>query len=99
MKKLLVVLMLLCLPFSAFAADRSTGQVVHVGVDGMVCDFCAQSLKKLFLKEKAVQDIDISFEKKMVTLTLKPKMTMDDAAITKVIDYAGYKVSGIHREK
>lgn len=77
-------------------SNKAKGETIHVGVDGMVCDFCAQSLKKEFKKEKAVQDVAISLEDKMVTLTLKPQTKLDDAAIKKHIDYAGYKVTKIH---
>jgi copper chaperone CopZ len=98
MKKLLVALMLLCLPFTSMAAEPK-GQVIHVGVDGMVCDFCAQSLKKLFLKEEGVEALDVSLDDKLVTITMKPGGDIADDKINKLIDHAGYKATNIHRMK
>ena len=73
------------------------GKDIHVGVNGMVCDFCAQSLKKTFKKQAAVRDVDISLEDKLVTVHLKPGQTIDDATIKKTISDAGYAVTTIHR--
>lgn len=96
MKKLLIALLLLCLPFTAIAAGPK-GQVIHVGVDGMVCDFCVQSLKKLFLKEDGVEALDVSLDDKLVTITMKPSGDITDEKINKLIDHAGYKATKIHR--
>lgn len=104
-KKMITALMLACLlPLTVHAAEKHVAtvsthsqQIVHVGVDGMVCDFCAQSLTKLFLKEKGVEKVDISLEKKLMTLTLKDGSALDDARIKKLVDYSGYKVTNIHR--
>ena len=96
MKNILRILTLLIAlaPFNAFAASS---QVIHVGVDGMVCDFCAQSLKELFLKKPGVTKVDISLEKKLVTLDVASDKKLADKEIEQVIDYAGYKITGIHR--
>lgn len=96
MKKLILALVLMCLPFTSFAAEPKA-QVIHVGVDGMVCDFCAQSLKTLFKKEEGVKDLDVSLDDKLVTVTLKPDGKLTDDKIKKLIDHAGYKVTTIHR--
>jgi copper chaperone CopZ len=72
-------------------------QDIRVGVNGMVCDFCAQTLKKTFGKNDAVDSVDISLEDKLVTVHVKPGRTLDDATITKTISDAGYAVTTIHR--
>ena len=64
-------------------------------VDGMVCDFCAQGLKKVFMKEPMVKDVAIDLTTKEVRIILKPDETIDDALINKKVDWAGYKVTGI----
>jgi copper chaperone CopZ len=70
---------------------------VHVTVNGLVCDFCAQSIEKLFKKEKAVQDIDVDLKVGMVTILIKSGAIMDDIKITELITQSGYSVEGIHR--
>ena len=84
-------------PDKQIASSQEKGQQIHVTVNGMVCDFCAQSLKKTFMKQKSVQAIDVSLEKKMVTINLKPGQQLDDATIKKTIADAGYDVEKIHR--
>lgn len=76
---------------------KSEAQDIHVGVNGMVCDFCAQALKKTFAKKANIPDVDISLEKKLVTLHVPAGQTIDDATITKLITDAGYAVTNIHR--
>lgn len=81
---------------AAAKADASIGETIHIGVNGMVCDFCAQSLKKVFLKQDAVGAIDISLEDKLITVSLKKGKSLDDATIQKLVIDAGYEVSKIH---
>ena len=70
---------------------------VHVSVNGLVCDFCAQSIEKLFKKEKAVHDVDVDLKMGMVTIHIKSDAIMDDIKITELITQSGYSVEGIHR--
>ena len=74
-------------------------ETVKVGVDGMVCDFCAQSIKKVFLKDENVSDVQINLDEKRVTIVTKEGASISDEAINEAIDYSGYKVSGIERGK
>jgi copper chaperone CopZ len=83
-------------PAAKAVAVASAGQVIHVGVNGLVCDFCAQSLKKTFGKEAAVEKIDVSLTDKLVTVYLKPNQTMTDAKIKDIITKSGYDVTTIH---
>ena len=65
--------------------ENSRNQVISVSVNGLVCDFCARSIEKLFSKEKSVlvakptacEDISASIKKlshlivSSICLTLK----------------------------
>jgi periplasmic mercuric ion binding protein len=77
----------------AFAASAK------VKVNGMVCSFCAQGIKKSFAKEEAVKKVDVSLEKKFVDLEFKEGKSLPDAEITKIITEAGYNVEKIERKK
>ncbi len=81
----------------AHATAPQTEKIIHVGVNGMVCDFCAQTLKKTFGKQPGVKQVDISLEDKLVTLHTAPNSSLSDAEITKLISHAGYAVTTIHR--
>jgi len=67
-----------------------------VDVNGMVCDFCAQSLKKIFGRSDAVESIDVSLDDKTVTIHYKDGAEpLSDDAIGTLIYEAGYDVAGI----
>ncbi len=70
---------------------------VNIKVSGLVCDFCARSLEKVFLKRGDVAGIKVDLGKGSVAVAMKPGLTIDDATLTKLITDSGYKVSAIHR--
>ena len=71
---------------------------VHVSVNGLVCDFCARALEKVFGKEEAVNNIDVNLDTKIITVTFNDGKNLDDARLTDLITDAGYHVEGIHRD-
>ena len=96
--KYIVTLSLLAISaFPAMAADKKPcdKQQVVATVDGMVCDFCAQGLKKVLMKEDAVENVEIDLTTKHVTIDVKQGQSLDDSIVNKNVDWAGYKVSGI----
>ena len=99
MKKiyLFTTIALLFFSLNINANEENDFEEVHVSVNGLVCDFCAQSVEKLFKKEKAVQDIDVDLKMGMVTILIKSGEIMDDIKITELIIQSGYSVEGIHR--
>lgn len=70
---------------------------VHVSVNGLVCDFCARALEKVFGKEEAVKAIDVNLDTKIITVNFNKGQTLSDEKITQLITDAGYNVEGIHR--
>jgi copper chaperone CopZ len=70
---------------------------VHVSVNGLVCDFCARALEKVFGKEEAVNAIDVNLDTKMITVNFNEGQTLSDEKLTQLITDAGYNVEGIHR--
>jgi copper chaperone CopZ len=108
MKKLTLLLTALIFTFavpSYAASDTKPTQTeqaiqsgdVHVSVHGLVCDFCARALEKVFGKEDAVKGIDVNLDTKIITVNFKEGQSLDDKTITKLITDAGYNVEGIHR--
>ena len=71
---------------------------INVKVNGLVCDFCARSIEKLFSKEKSVKSVNINLEKMVISISLKNAENLDDNSIKKIITDSGYDVVGILRE-
>lgn len=94
MKKLtLLTLTFLTLSNPAYA------ETVRADINGMVCDFCARALEKVFGKQDKVENIDVNLDTKVVTINFTEGQTLDDDKITKFINDAGYSVEEIRREE
>ena len=86
-------------PVHAAEADAHKGEVVHVSVNGLVCDFCARALEKVFGRQEAVSDIDVNLDNKMITINFNERQMLDDETITQLITDSGYNVEEIHRNE
>ena len=94
----LIITLLVAIILTIFVAiSVSHSKTIKIEVQGLVCDFCAQSIAKLFGKEKSVEAIDVNLDKGMIKIDLKEGYKMDDTKITKLITDSGYNVEGINR--
>lgn len=87
MKVLLVLGMMSAPWFSAHAEE------VKVGVKGMVCAFCAQGIKKKFSAMPEVASVDVSLQKKQVTIQTKDGATLPREKIAAALKDAGYEIA------
>jgi mercuric ion binding protein len=92
MKKLIVLCLMIWSSVS-FGASQ-----INVGVNGMVCGFCAQGISKKFSSNPAVETVKVSLENKLVSLKIKDGKELSDETITSVLKDAGYSVSKIDRK-
>jgi copper chaperone CopZ len=84
-------------PETPAMAEAAPGEILVANVNGLVCDFCAQSIRKIVGKEEAVQKVYVDLTKGQVRIDLKPGKKLDDAAIEKLIRKAGYSLVSIDR--
>lgn len=93
MKRFLALLLMsFVMPIASWAANDVT-----IKVNGLVCDFCAQSLDKVFTKQDEVAGIDVNLDDGIITVDMKDGKMMDDAALTKLVTDSGYNVVEITR--
>jgi len=94
MKKLALFLAVLwLLPLSAFAgsaANTASGQVVEIGVTGMVCEFCVASVEKGLKKLPGVKEVKVSLEDKRAEIVMAADKTIDEKQVRKIIEEAGF---------
>ncbi len=74
-----------------------SNKVVEVSVNGLVCDFCARALEKVFGKEEAVNSIDVNLDTKVILITFNENKSLTNERITKLVVDSGYNVENIHR--
>jgi len=95
MKKNIITIAALSILVSASAWAEGA----KVKVDGMVCAFCAQGIKKKFAENPAIESTEVDLDKKEVALTFRKDKKMSDEEIRKTIVEAGYKVQNLERVK
>ena len=75
---------------SPLHAQETTPKLAVVQVKGMVCDFCAQSLKKVFGKKEAVKEIDVNLDTQTIRVFFREGQRLNDKEITEAITWGGY---------
>lgn len=92
MKKILLILSFLLLAVPAFAGSQD---VAVIQVKGMVCDFCAQSVTKVFLKQENVADVKVDLDTQTISLFFEDKeISLTEEQIKEGVHYSGYDFVG-----
>tara|TARA_Y100000289_G_C3848891_1_gene112459 strand:- start:92 stop:418 length:327 start_codon:yes stop_codon:yes gene_type:complete len=86
-----------------FCIGNAYAKTIKIGVEGMVCDFCAQSIEKVFLKQPGVEKVDVNLEVGKVTVKMADVFQdnedgISDERIKQLFLDAGYDVSSIKRD-
>lgn len=98
MKKQLIATVLLVL-ISVSSWAEHPGGTVYADVNGLVCDFCARSLEKVFGNQEAVDGITVDLEQKVISIHFKHGERLDDDRITQLITDSGFHVREIRHEQ
>lgn len=102
MKKLYTLLAILSFAFVSPALanyDPQHHADVEVSVNGLVCDFCARALEKVFGKQEEVESINVDLDAKIISVYFKEGLSLDDEVISELITDSGYDVQGIQRHE
>ena len=80
------------------AALANGGAPVVVDVLGVVCDFCATAMNKVFSKRDEVAAIYVDLDKKTLSLVINDGSDLSDKQIEKLAEQAGYRIAAIRRD-
>ena len=80
------------------AALANGGAPVVVDVLGVVCDFCATAMNKIFSKRDEVAAIYVDLDKKTLSLVINDGSDLSDKQIEKLAKQAGYRIAAIRRD-
>ena len=80
------------------AALVNGGAPVVVDVLGVVCDFCATAMNKVFSKRDEVAAIYVDLDKKTLSLVINDGTNLSDKQIEKLAEQAGYRIAAIRRD-
>lgn len=78
-------------------ANAQCDDTTNVKVNGLVCDFCARALEKVFSQHEEVAGINVDLNNGNVTVAFKSGQTLDDETLKSLITDAGYNVVRIDR--
>ena len=78
-------------------------KIIDIEVEGLVCDFCAQSIEKVFMKQPGVAVVYVNLDRgnvyiKMADVFEKDEDGISDIRIRKLFEDAGYNVINITRK-
>lgn len=107
MKNIKVILSAIAVSFAApvmiahaepteMAHAEATMMTVHV--KGMVCDFCARAVNKVFGKEEAVKGVHVDLDSGEIHVSMKPGMSMTDERVEELVTKSGYSLVSVERE-
>ena len=82
---------------NGLSSGEITDNIININVNGMVCDFCAQSIEKVFMKRIEVKGINVNLEHQKVVIYLKKETNIEDTTISTIFEDAGYTVETINR--
>jgi len=70
---------------------------VSVGLNGLVCDFCARALNKVFRKRDEVAYTHVDLNTKILSVIFHAGQTLDDVQLEKLVAKAGYDMASVER--
>ena len=82
---------------NGLSSGKITDNIININVNGMVCDFCAQSIEKVFMKRIEVKGINVNLENQKVVIYLEKDTDIEDTTILTIFEDAGYTVETINR--
>jgi len=82
----------------AVEAATTAQTMVTAKVNGMVCDFCARAVTKVFGKEDAVENVHVDLDKGEIHVTLKSGADITDERVETLVKKSGYDLVSIERE-
>lgn len=80
------------------AALAAGGAPIVVDVLGVVCDFCATAMNKIFGKRDEVAAVYVDLDKKTLSLVINEGGALTDRQIEKLAKKAGYRIAAIRRD-
>lgn len=86
------------LAFTALISMPAMAKTISVDVNGLVCDFCAQAVKKVIGEKDGVEDVTVDLNTKTVKIAMVEDKNLTDEEIEQLITDSGYDLVAINRE-
>ena len=77
---------------------QAQATLLTVNVNGMVCDFCARAVTKVFGQNDAVDSVHVDLDNGEIHVGLKPGMYLSDDEVETLVRKSGYAIVSVERE-
>ena len=86
-----------------FCVGNAYAKIIKVDVEGLVCDFCAQSIEKVFMKQPGVEVVYVNLDRGNVHIKMEDVFKDDEEGISEIriknlFKDSGYNVTSIIRK-
>ena len=78
-------------------AEQVEQVMLTAKVKGMVCDFCARAVTKVFSKNEAVDSVHVDLDSGEIHVGLKPGKSLSDAEVGALVKKSGYALVSVER--
>jgi mercuric ion binding protein len=78
---------------------NASAKFITIDVKGLVCEFCAVTIKKNFMKKEQVKKVTVDLVNGKVFIDLKEGQNLSDQVISELIINNGYNLSKIIRDE
>ncbi|MCF8495861.1 MAG: heavy-metal-associated domain-containing protein [Alphaproteobacteria bacterium] len=85
------------LPLRPAYATHGGPHDVTIKVNGLVCDFCARAVEKVFRGQEGVEAVGVDLNTHEITLDLQNGTNIPDDKIIALVTDSGYSVTEIAR--
>ena len=82
---------------TASAEGAACENIIDISVNGLVCDFCARAVEKVFGEQEGVTGVDVDLNAGKVVVATEAGVEIDDETVTTLIQDSGYNLVGIAR--
>jgi len=72
-------------------------ETVSIKVNGMVCDFCARAVEKVFTKRDEVASVGVDLDAGEILVSMNDGQTLDDDTIKSLVKKSGYAFVSLDR--
>ena len=80
-----------------WAEETQCENEINISVNGLVCDFCARAIEKVFGKKDEVQGINVDLDNGLITVNLNEGQMLNDKTLVQLVTDSGYNVTNIQK--
>lgn len=87
----------LLLAATSVALSQGPERTIEMQVDGLVCGFCAQGIRKDLTAQASISDVLVDLEHGTVAVALREGRDIDDETLRRSLEKSGFSLKHVRR--